>query len=365
MALKNIWKNKIDGVDDVLAEDINNIAESVIELERKAEEKPKIEVDQDYNPLSENPQSGKAVAKAISSKADIEYVNNNFANALKGEKSEKNVLRVDDFSMIPHNVDFQISPYNLINQEEFFSTNSYPLSVEVGKTYIISGTLKPDADVTSTSGLFIYDSSGQLVLNQNIVTSLEYHFTVEEGYQYVWETLGVNVSDIFDSVEMLIDVDSVNVLTYEKNLFNFVKTSAFNYNLPIYPLGTVLTVSIARTPLSGVVQFQKSTDGVNYTRIGYLGTSEYNKAITFTVEQGGLYRVLFNDKSLLATESVQVELGKTETSHVPYVEPLVGFEILYPTSTYIADAEGVNISVNYNRDIIKIIERLEKAVALN
>ena len=33
MALKDIWTNKEDGVDDVVAEDINSIAEAVIELE--------------------------------------------------------------------------------------------------------------------------------------------------------------------------------------------------------------------------------------------------------------------------------------------------------------------------------------------
>lgn len=33
MSLKNTWKNKVDGVDDVRAEDINSIAEAVIGLE--------------------------------------------------------------------------------------------------------------------------------------------------------------------------------------------------------------------------------------------------------------------------------------------------------------------------------------------
>lgn len=37
MALKEIWVNKVDGVDDVIAEDINNIAQSVIDLEENVE----------------------------------------------------------------------------------------------------------------------------------------------------------------------------------------------------------------------------------------------------------------------------------------------------------------------------------------
>ena len=37
MALKDIWKDKVNGVDDVVAEDINAIAQSVIECEEGIE----------------------------------------------------------------------------------------------------------------------------------------------------------------------------------------------------------------------------------------------------------------------------------------------------------------------------------------
>lgn len=37
MALKNKWIDKIDGVDDVVAEDINSIAQAVISLETEVE----------------------------------------------------------------------------------------------------------------------------------------------------------------------------------------------------------------------------------------------------------------------------------------------------------------------------------------
>ena len=60
------WTDKQNGIDDVLAEDINNIAHAVIELEN-AEKKV---VDQTYSPNSENAQSGKAVAEAVSDKQD-------------------------------------------------------------------------------------------------------------------------------------------------------------------------------------------------------------------------------------------------------------------------------------------------------
>jgi hypothetical protein len=64
------WKDKQDGIDDVLAEDINDIAHSVIELEKEVGQNV---IDQTFNPNSENAQSGKAVAEAINEKlGDIE-----------------------------------------------------------------------------------------------------------------------------------------------------------------------------------------------------------------------------------------------------------------------------------------------------
>ena len=61
MALEN-WADKQDGIDDILAEDINSIANAVIETQ---EEINKIVIDQTYAPTSENAQSGNAVAEAV------------------------------------------------------------------------------------------------------------------------------------------------------------------------------------------------------------------------------------------------------------------------------------------------------------
>lgn len=87
MALKNNWIDKIDKVDDILAEHINSIAHAVMENEenkadknlsnidnttfkQKAEQSGvggggSINIDQTYNPTSENAQSGKAIANAL------------------------------------------------------------------------------------------------------------------------------------------------------------------------------------------------------------------------------------------------------------------------------------------------------------
>ena len=48
MSFKNAWTNKVDGVDDVLAEDINNIAEELIRVGKKADETPEIDLSDYY-----------------------------------------------------------------------------------------------------------------------------------------------------------------------------------------------------------------------------------------------------------------------------------------------------------------------------
>lgn len=65
-------------------------------------------VDQTYTPDSENAQSGKAVAEAVEPKADTSYVNNTFANALKGTASGSAIL-IDDISPITHDMSVKIS----------------------------------------------------------------------------------------------------------------------------------------------------------------------------------------------------------------------------------------------------------------
>ena len=68
--LKDNWVDKQDGIDDILAEDINSIANAVIETQ---EEINKIVIDQTFNPDSENAQSGIAIDK---------YVTDNFSDII-------------------------------------------------------------------------------------------------------------------------------------------------------------------------------------------------------------------------------------------------------------------------------------------
>lgn len=56
MALKDKWKDKVDDVDDVLAEDINSIAHAVIDLE---------EIDTEMSDTSNNAVQNKVIKNYI------------------------------------------------------------------------------------------------------------------------------------------------------------------------------------------------------------------------------------------------------------------------------------------------------------
>ena len=66
MALKDTWVDKVDGVDDANAEDVNNIAHAVIDLEEN-------NIDMEMSDTSEN---------AVQNKVIKTYVDENIQSAI-------------------------------------------------------------------------------------------------------------------------------------------------------------------------------------------------------------------------------------------------------------------------------------------
>ena len=69
MALKDIWEDRIDGVDEMTAEDINLVARSVIENEEDIkslkDKKNEITIDAEMSNESENPVQNKVVKNYV------------------------------------------------------------------------------------------------------------------------------------------------------------------------------------------------------------------------------------------------------------------------------------------------------------
>lgn len=126
------------------------------------------DIDQTYSPTSENAQSGKAVAKAISNiDIDISHINNTFANALKSTKTDKAVA-ISDMSPIEHDLKVKLS-----GEIEDFS------SVEVslfGKNLLEY----PYIDTTKTVNGITFTDNGDGTITANGTATADAEFILQD-----------------------------------------------------------------------------------------------------------------------------------------------------------------------------------------
>lgn len=179
MVLKDIWENKVDGVDDVLAEDINSIAEAVIELE----EKPDVVVDNLMNGNSTNPVQNNIIVGFVNNKAKQatesanEYTDNEIAsiNTKLDTKSEKPTITTSTDTALSFefsaNTNTEIRTGELTSISFTFGNGEYAedyasgLSFDSGKTptaidYTDSGILNwVGTDCVTSDGLSIFQPS--------------------------------------------------------------------------------------------------------------------------------------------------------------------------------------------------------------
>lgn len=318
----------------------------------------------------------------------------NCCNAIIGTATGNNAVRINDVSPIPHNISISLKASNLINQEEFFKTNEYEIKGEIGKTYIFTCTYKDGVNLNEinlnggVSGIFDYytDENGELtVINGDFVTSPEpWKVTITEGHEYFWKTHVANASDIFESVSMVLaDTSDVQIKSFGKNIFNYnyedwQKEGNNNYiiyltNLPL----TTITISgkfkEGATKVSGFASVFKSKDNwenrencVDNKQGIWVGGRIYD--LTFEVESGYEYQLRTNKSSYdnyleQYLEGIQIELGSTKTEYEPFKESVDGVVAVYPTTTLVANTNGVEITAEYNKDINKVIAKLEQAIA--
>lgn len=118
MALKDIWKDKTDGVDDVLAKDINAIAKSVIESEDAIDK-----LNENLEKLSEEFADSKTDFEKdlVSALKDATVSNNqNYASALTSI-SIGNVVGGDDVSPLEHEMKVTLERLNVFDNSQWES----------------------------------------------------------------------------------------------------------------------------------------------------------------------------------------------------------------------------------------------------
>lgn len=221
------WKDKQNGVDDVLAEDINDIAHAVIDLQGNDKNNT---VDQTYNPESENAQSGKAVAESILKNVDTYHT-------VSGKS-----LTITDVNPLQHELKVKLRNKNLI---------PFPYITQSGEINGVRFTVNKDGSIhvvgTATKATYFnlcqvdfgdvymddatqnYDN-GKSYNNGYAIKDCQYN--ANNKFTYVGVGSGKTVDTTFyPQIEIApapteymspnFDFSTVSVSKYGKNLFDF------------------------------------------------------------------------------------------------------------------------------------------------
>ena len=274
-------------------------------------------VDQYYNATSENALSGKAISEVVESKADTGYINNNFANALKGSKSGSSIL-IDDISNVKHPVKIKI------NSDDVRDLTSVKVKM-FGKNLITFPYF-----YNRLKGIGYTETNGGIT------------FTVNED-----RSITANGTATTDAVFSFYDA------TLNKALVSNVNKQF---------------VTLSGCPSGG------SSTTYFLTQRNY-GFKDIGSGIKFQTCTGmNTYAIMI--KSGTTVENLifkpQLELGIKATEYEPFLMPIEctpnadgnvdNIESIYPNMSLMTDTDGVLIDCEYNRDIHKVIANIQSAI---
>lgn len=248
------WIDKQDDIDFVLAKDINDIAHSVIELEKTA---VKV-VDQTYTPDSENAQSGKAVAKAVA--IEQKRSDNTFSNALRGSKSDTAML-LDDISPVTHDMGVKVRGKNLFDKSipygdyTFIERGYSYLSIYVGSGSNVTVSLKQKHDI----GLGGYFFCVAYKANTNI-------FPIDSHMKWLYYSANTalckkSVTMISEDgyVSLFMNPDAYN--SFKNEIMVEIGTTATAYT-PYVPDLTAVKVIKSNASGEAVAEYTPTADGI-------------------------------------------------------------------------------------------------------
>lgn len=215
-----------------------------------------VSIDPEYNSESDNAQSGKAVAKAIADERN--YVNNNFANIIRG-KIGGSIVRLNDISPFDKKIKISVSGKNKI---------TYPY--EIGNTTL--------GGLTYTVG-----TTGLILVNGTATESLPYYIMGETAEKRIYlkagtYTLSGNSTEcnMYVSVYESAESENISMIYNTKNSIpvTFVLEQDSYLSLIIQPIvGIELTNAIIRpqieegTVATPFAQYTQETGNVNVYRI--------------------------------------------------------------------------------------------------
>lgn len=270
-------------------------------------------VDQIYIPTSENAQSGKAVAEAVST--EQKRANNTFSNALKGSKSGESLI-IDDVSPVTHDMSVKVMSKNLIP----FPYYNFPLS-----EIIVNGLT------------FITYEDGSILVNGTSEATTQRYL-----YRNAKDLLGLKTGDTIAFSWALSD-NTTDINAY----CNYFDSAA-----AIHSSGMALSKTIT-----------SSTGTITNDWIGFAIYIIFKAGVTFNnllikpqLELGTTataYTPYVPD--LTAVKVIKSNAsGEAVAEYTPTADGTVnGVSSLYPNTTLMTDTDGVLINCKYNKDINK------------
>ena len=336
-------------------------------------------IDKTYNPTSENAQSGKAVAEAVS--AEQKRADNTFSNALKGTISDTAML-LDDVSPVTHEMGVKVRSKNLIPYpyaETRSTINGITVTYDEDGSIIFNGTAGSNVyfkvfervkfpagkyylsgtptdggakvaflyffetdnpsttyNAYTTNGVAcslsgteysgrIYIANGQTVENLVFKPQLELGTSATPYTPYVPDLTAVKVSRCGKN---LFDKDNANILnTYftTSGVLNTNSTTTRSVWIPCSPNTTYTVSKIASARFAVGFTNEEPMNGVTVNNVTFLPTAT---KITVTSGNSDKYIIVWfyhssHDTSVTVEEilaSMQIELGTTATDYEPYKE---------------------------------------------
>lgn len=313
--------------------------------------------------------NGKKVDITYTSDMNVETFRNNVSNAIVETATGTNAVKIPDINPLSNKLDVSLEAVNLINQEDFFKSINYVIEGEVGKTYTLSYVPKANAPLTVAT--ISETNENGILFSHSFDDTLS--LTIEKEHTYIWDFGEYSANDLYESVSMVLSKDSLNEVklkSYGKNLFDLAnaswnKAGAIATAVELF-IPSDCVVSIKTEGVNGFDDLQRvyvvqetTVDDDNWkSNIGTLVSyAQSHKPVAITKKKGYKYRIYTNDINRADhIKYVQVETGMAETAYEEYKKPVDGAVVLHPTTTLVADTNGVQITATYNKDATKVYQ---------
>lgn len=374
---------------------------------------------QQFDPESEKPQSGIAVAQAVALSDGTR-----FSNALKGKESGT-AVRIDDVSSETHYPVITVRNKNLwVN---FIADKQYANGSKLTVNGDGSVTIHKVAGDMVSLKTEIHLSAGTYTISSGeALGSGGYIYVLADGEGFLYShtpsrktatratdfkaRLGLYIpaTDEFDTTiypqlkegaeeteyTPYVELDTVNISRYGKNLADFSKmTNRYSEALEACENGVVWTagndyycilpcfIPANLTVILNCVAGNTAGESISFVHFYYSDGTGFDRvslgqSITLTKNIDKIY-LYKSSPTVPLTEDlpitrIQLELGDTATDYEPYKEVQTlspdgngnvnGLESVYPCTTLLTDTDGITINAEYNRDINKAFAELQQAI---